>query len=238
MGILACVTALALMCSASVMCQTTVASVTPMPGDITTELTKRGGFTQFLGLLKDAGLLDMLKTADNITVFAPTDAAIARVPTDQLAAIKGNHTELQRVLGYHTVLEDVDPLNNISASFQWFTEEVVNSSNKLPVRINAYNQIHTVTAQGVNITERAIRVSNGYVHALDGIMVPPQGDVMEIVAANGGLTSFVSLLKSTGVVDVIDSSPHKTIFAPRDSAFAKLNSEVSKYLLQDLEALK
>ncbi|RUS83592.1 hypothetical protein EGW08_008646, partial [Elysia chlorotica] len=130
---------------------------------------------------------------------------IARVPTDQLAAIKGNHTELQRVLGYHTVLEDVDRFNNVSKGLRWLSDKVINSSNELPIRLNAYTSIHTVTAQGVNITERAIRVSNGYVHALDGIMVPPQGDVMEIVAANGGLTSFVSLLKSTGVVDVIDS---------------------------------
>ncbi|RUS79586.1 hypothetical protein EGW08_012657 [Elysia chlorotica] len=228
--------ALALLCLASVMYQTTMATVTPMPGNIKTELTKRGGFTQFLGLLKDAGLLDTLITADNITVFAPTDAALARVPADQLAAITGNHTELQRIMGYHAVLEDVRSLNNDNGRVRLLMFKVINSSNDLPIMINPYKKIHTLAAEGVNITERAIRVSNGYFHVLGGIMIPPQGDVMEIVAANGGLTSFTTLLKSTGLVDVIDSHDYNTVFAPRDAAFARLNSEVSKFLLSDLDA--
>ncbi|RUS83597.1 hypothetical protein EGW08_008651, partial [Elysia chlorotica] len=230
MRMLASLGALALLCFGSVMCQDT------MPGDLEAELTKRGGFTQILALLKGAGLLDTLKMADNITVFAPTDDAIARIPADTLAAVTGNPTELQKILGYHAVLKDVTALHR--NGINRLQDKVVMSSNNLPIRINVYKSVHSIAAEGVNITERAIRVSNGYVHAIDGVMMPPTGDIVEIAVADGSFTTLVSLLTSAGLVDAIKSDMNITVFAPNDAAFAKLDPQVTAYLTSHPEDLK
>ncbi|GFR93100.1 transforming growth factor-beta-induced protein ig-h3 [Elysia marginata] len=221
---------------ASALCQTTMAPTTPMPVDLETELTQRGGFTQILSLLKTAGLLDTLKNADNITLFAPTDAALARVPADQLAALTSNPSDLQKLLGFHALLEDVKALHR--KGIGRLQDKVIMSSNGLPIRINVYRLLHTVAAEGVNITERGIRVSNGYVHALDGVMIPPEGDVVEIAVANGKLTSLVSLLSAAGLVDAIKSDMNITVFAPHDAAFAKVDPKVTAYLTSHPEDLK
>ncbi|KAK3784093.1 hypothetical protein RRG08_060520 [Elysia crispata] len=60
MKMMACVGVLAFLCLEYVMCQTTMAPVDPMLGDVETELTKRGGSSQILNLLRNAGLLDTL----------------------------------------------------------------------------------------------------------------------------------------------------------------------------------
>ena len=79
-------------------------------------------------------------SADNITVFAPTDAALARVPADQLAALTSNPTELQKVLGYHALLEDVKGLHR--RGIGRLHDKVIISSNGLPIRINVYRLVH------------------------------------------------------------------------------------------------
>ncbi|RUS83595.1 hypothetical protein EGW08_008649 [Elysia chlorotica] len=177
-----------------------------------------------------------LSPANEITVFAPTDAAIARIPADTLAALTGNPTELQKILGYHAVLEDVAGLHK--DFINRLQDKVVMSSNNLPIRINVYKPVHSIAAEGVNITERAIRVSNGYVHAIDGVMMPPTGDVVEIAVADGSFTTLVSLLTSAGLVDAIKSDMNITVFAPNDAAFAKLNPPVTAYLVSHPEDLK
>ena len=78
--------------------------------------------------------------ADNITVFAPTDAAFARVPSDQLAALASNPTELQKILGYHALLQDVKALHR--NGLNRLSDKVITSSNNLPIRINVYKLVH------------------------------------------------------------------------------------------------
>ena len=153
------------------------------PVDLESELIQRGGFTQIVSLLKSAGLMDTLTNANELVLFAPTDDALARVPADQLVKITGDPAQLQKVLGYHAILQEIKDLH--AGSVGKLQDKVVTSSNGLPIRINVYRAVHSVTAEGVNVTVGDIRVSNGYVHALDGIMIPPEGDIVDIATASG-----------------------------------------------------
>src|SRR3982750_3338097 len=62
-----------------------------------------GQFTTLASLLQKAGLAGTLATGGPYTVFAPTDAAFAKVPKSTLAALAKNKTQLRAVLLYHVV---------------------------------------------------------------------------------------------------------------------------------------
>ncbi|GFO18312.1 transforming growth factor-beta-induced protein ig-h3 [Plakobranchus ocellatus] len=98
--------------------------------------------------------------------------------------------------------------------------------------------MQSISAEGVNITERAIPVANGYVNALDGMMKSPMGDVINVVQQLGEFTSLVSLLTSTGLVHVISADMSITVFAPNDAAFQQLDPNIKTYLTNHPEDLK
>ncbi|GFR93065.1 transforming growth factor-beta-induced protein ig-h3 [Elysia marginata] len=214
----------------TVSCETTMNPANPIL-DLETELTRRGGFTQILGLLRTTDLLYKLTKADSLTFFAPTDAALARVPADQFAALNSNTTELEKILGFHAVLE-------VKQAFHTKVAKRLLSSTGLTIIVKFYSVLQGYYADGVHITETNIRVSNGYVHVLDGIMTPPEGDLVDIMKANGGLTTFISLLSSTGLDRFLKSRNGTSVFAPRDSAFAKLDSKVAEYLISHPDELE
>src|SRR5512139_4067636 len=62
-----------------------------------------GRFTTLVTALQAAGLVDTLKGAGPFTVFAPTDAAFAKIPKDQLDALLKDTAKLSAVLTYHVV---------------------------------------------------------------------------------------------------------------------------------------
>lgn len=154
-----------------------------------------------------------------MTLFAPIDTALQRTPIDP--------AKLQEVLEYHMDLgQSVRMAKDGSIRYM-----KLNSSNGLPIRINNYFHRRTFTAEGVQFRRGGkIHVINGYIYPLDGVMSPPQGDVVDVIAANGALTSFNSLLSSNGLTGLLRSK-EVTVFAPRDSAFAKLDSQVVDFLL-------
>ncbi|MDQ3189396.1 MAG: fasciclin domain-containing protein, partial [Pseudomonadota bacterium] len=71
--------------------------------DIVDTAVSAGTFNTLATALKAAGLVDTLKGPGPFTVFAPTDAAFAKVPADQLQALLADKAKLTAVLTYHVV---------------------------------------------------------------------------------------------------------------------------------------
>jgi Fasciclin domain len=71
--------------------------------DIVDTATAAGDFTTLTTLLERAGLVEALKEPGPYTVFAPTDAAFAKVPKHKLDALEKNRKRLRSVLLYHVV---------------------------------------------------------------------------------------------------------------------------------------
>merc|ERR1712121_384921 len=87
---------------------------TPPPGDLVTELTKMGNFSQIIYLLNQAGLMDQIIKEPNVTLFLPTDAALARLPTDTLNQLAQQPDKLKALLQFHTVFGRQKRLNSHS----------------------------------------------------------------------------------------------------------------------------
>jgi uncharacterized surface protein with fasciclin (FAS1) repeats len=77
-------------------------------GDLLDTLKLSGQFTTFVGGVDATNLASLLKTQPQITVFAPTDAAFAAMPADQLTKLKGDKAAMQKFILHHMVNAPID----------------------------------------------------------------------------------------------------------------------------------
>ncbi len=181
--------------------------------------TEAGSFTTLLAAAEAAGLVDTLVGEGPFTVFAPTDAAFAAfldaagVTAEELLA---DTDVLRYVLGYHIVVGAYD------------SSEVVATTSY--VMLNG--QELAVADIPLNTELLDIEASNGIIHVLDGVLLPPPppvedapvGEVMptiaEIAAGNEDFSILVQALTAAGLVDVVaDPAAELTVFAPTNAAF-------------------
>ena len=78
-------------------------STSAMADDLLTTLSADANFKTLVSAIKAADLGDALKAAGPITLFAPNDAAFAKLPKAKLKALLANKAELTKVLNYHIV---------------------------------------------------------------------------------------------------------------------------------------
>jgi len=202
--------------------------------DIEAVLSKKPHYSMFLSLLRQAGMLDQLKSLPHMTLFAPTNAALSAIPNDEFEALKNDQLSLRALMQYHATSDMSYHTNSRSGN-----DKVLKSMDKgLPIRLNYYRTVHTMAAEGINITEQNIRCANGYIQGIDGVMSPPEGDVVDIINANPKTSILASLIQKSGLGPTIRSDLNITVFAPTDDAFAKLSDEALTYLSNSPNALK
>jgi transforming growth factor-beta-induced protein len=147
---------------------TPAASPTPsmVLKDIVDTAVEAGDFTTLVTAVTAAELVDTLKGEGPFTVFAPTDAAFAAVPKETLDALladpKGALTD---VLTYHVASGKV-MASDLSDGMMIDT---VNGA-QLEVKINADG---TVMIGDATVTTADIETSNGVIHVIDTVLVPP-----------------------------------------------------------------
>merc|ERR1712137_1183093 len=79
--------------------------------------------------------------------------------------------------------------------------------------------------------------SNGLIRYIDGVMLPPKGDLLATVLGDERFSTMVAAVKAADLVDVIGGAKAMTIFAPTNDAFAKIPADALSALLEDKEAL-
>ena len=130
----------------------TAASANPLLSTLVTAVT-------------EAGLVDTLNSAQNITVFAPTNDAFAKVPAADLQALLADKEMLTQVLTYHVVGQPVTPTDLGTAgpftSLQGGPVEVAGSGEDFTVNGNS-----KVVCGGV-------QTANATVYIVDSVLMPP-----------------------------------------------------------------
>ena len=124
-----------------------------------------GQFTTLTKLLKQAGLVSTLQRPGPYTVFAPTDAAFEKVPTQTLRALLANKAKLKAVLLYHVVPGKVTAAKVVKLSS-------ATTANGERVRIRV--QGSTVYVNNARVTQADVVASNGVIHMVDRVLIPPQ----------------------------------------------------------------
>ena len=121
-------------------------------------------FSTLVKLLKEAGLVGVLSGKTDYTVFAPTNAAFAKVPAATLKALAANKAKLKSVLLYHVVAGTV-PASKVVALKSVTTVE----GASLAIRVSG----GSVFVNQAKVIQTNIRATNGIVHVINGLLLPP-----------------------------------------------------------------
>jgi uncharacterized surface protein with fasciclin (FAS1) repeats len=129
--------------------------------DIVDTAVAAGSFKTLATALTAAGLIDTLKGPGPFTVFAPTDAAFAKVPKAQLDALLADKAKLTAVLTYHVV-----PGKVMAADVKAGMVKTVQGSS-LTIKTDG-----GVMVDGAKVTATDIVASNGVIHVIDSVVIP------------------------------------------------------------------
>ncbi len=129
--------------------------------DIVDTAVAAGNFKTLATALQAAGLVDTLKGPGPFTVFAPTDAAFAKIPKADLDALLKDKAKLTAVLTYHVV-----PGKVMAKDVKAGKVKTVQGS-ELTIATSG-----GVTVDNAKVTATDIAASNGVIHVIDSVVLP------------------------------------------------------------------
>ena len=137
-------------------------------GDIV-QVAVDGGFSTLVAAVQAADLVSTLQSPGPFTVFAPTDAAFGKLPAGTVEELlkPENRDQLVAILTYHVVSGRVPASEVVSLS----KASTVQGSD---VDITVANG--TVRVNNATVTQTDIEATNGIVHVIDTVLLPPSGD--------------------------------------------------------------
>lgn len=143
---------------------TAVAATTDKAKDIVTVAASAGSFNTLVAAVKAAGLVETLQGEGPFTVFAPTDAAFAKLPAGTVEGLlrPENKEKLISILTYHVLAGKV-----MAADVKTMKAKTVNGSS---LTVNVVDGAVTVDAAKVVKTD--IAASNGVIHVIDTVVLP------------------------------------------------------------------
>jgi uncharacterized surface protein with fasciclin (FAS1) repeats len=122
-----------------------------------------GQFKTLASLLTKAGLAGTLQGKGPFTVFAPTDAAFAKVPKATLAALGKDKAKLRAVLLYHVVKGKVT-----AAQAMKLRTATTLQGKSLTIRVSGGK----VIVGGAGVTKADVMASNGVIHVINKVLIP------------------------------------------------------------------
>jgi len=131
--------------------------------DIVDTAVAAGDFSTLVTAVKAAGLVETLKGEGPFTVFAPTDGAFAKVPTDTLNALLADKAALANVLTYHVVAGNV-----MAADVVKLTSAVTVQGQAVSIEVKDGK----VYVDGSQVVATDIKASNGVIHVIDAVILP------------------------------------------------------------------
>ena len=195
--------------------------------------------------VKAANLADALAAPGNLTVFAPTDDAFAKLPAELINSLLADPSgALTQILLYHVVpgsFGSADVLASASLDTLQGSDLAVSLRDGKPY----------VNDSQIIITD--IQAKNGIIHVIDAVMVPPVSlpdtameemsdksglpTIAEIAIADGRFDTLVAALSAAGLAETFLQPGNYTVFAPTDDAFAALPAGTVETLLADPQGL-
>jgi uncharacterized surface protein with fasciclin (FAS1) repeats len=142
-------------------------------GTIVDVASSTDGFSTVVAAVQAAGLVDTLNGEGPFTVFAPNDAAFAALPAGLVDALllPENKDALTKILTYHVV-----PGTVMAADVTDGDVATVEGQNV------TLSTADGVTVNGAKVIQADVVASNGVIHVIDSVIVPPDVDVQALLA--------------------------------------------------------
>jgi len=197
------------------------------------------------GLVCKAGLRDTLQDlCEEMTVFAPTDAAFALIPKCALDKLLASPEALKAVLLAHVVPGLRISTHNAELKHDYPTAD----SSTLQLR--TCDKALYVAANGADlrtpknlprVVKADLIAENGIVHAIDHVISVTKLNLVQVLQKAGNFTCLLKAVQAAGLVSALeDCSGRLTVFAPTDEAFAWLHQHkmFTDDLMADTQKLK
>ena len=183
--------------------------------DIVDTAVAAGNFTTLAAALGEADLVKTLKSRGPFTVFAPTDAAFAKLPKGTVESLlkPQNRDQLISILTYHVVKDRVR------------ADEVAALRNAETVNgqlVDIGIDDGQILVDDARVVSADIRASNGIIHVIDEVLIPETKLIPEVAKDANVFGTLLAAVKAAGLADVFSGKGPFTVLAPTDDAFAKL----------------
>jgi uncharacterized surface protein with fasciclin (FAS1) repeats len=138
-------------------------ATTPAPKSIVDTAAGTPQLSTLAKLINDAGLAETLRGPGPFTVFAPTDDAFKAVPAATMAQLASNRDMLRSVLTYHVV-----PGKVMSADVKTGPAKTVQGADVPLSKAGTF-----VTVDEAVVTQADVNATNGVIHVIDRVLLPP-----------------------------------------------------------------
>jgi uncharacterized surface protein with fasciclin (FAS1) repeats len=190
-----------------------------------------GRFNTLLAAVGAAGLGEALTTGGPFTLFAPTDAAFAKLPPGTVESLIANPDALRNILLYHVLGE---PKRALELFYNRSAETLQGSDVTFSLR---HGGLFVNDSRVINAN---VSSPNAVIHVIDTVLLPPAppGNLVETLQADGRFSTLIAAVTAAGLAETLATGGPFTVFAPTDDAFAKLPAGTVEALLADIDALK
>merc|ERR1719419_1704878 len=195
-------------------------------GDLVDVAVAAGQFTTLVKVVTDLGLVDTIKGAEALTIFAPNDAAFAEEDLSSLT-----QEQKKAVVLRHVVVGKVMAADVVTGKVKTFGGE------EIDLFVDRWVQIKYMGGSS-NVIKADVQACNAVIHVIDSVIlpkpgkvVPPagegcEGELVDVAVAAGQFKNLVKAVTDLGLVDTIKGAEALTIFAPNDAAFAKVDPDL------------
>jgi transforming growth factor-beta-induced protein len=199
-----------------------------------------GSFTTLVTALQATNLDTVLADLDtDYTVFAPSDAAFAKLPAGTLESL--TTAQLTDILLYHVLPGKV--LADGAITLAQSSSNMAVAANGDKISLSFSNS--TLFVNGAKVSTADVMADNGIIHVIDNVIMPPTesgtptNSIVDVALADPAtFSTLVTALTAANLVDTLaDETKTFTVFAPTNAAFDKIDSTVLNALLADTTAL-
>ena len=186
-------------------------------GTITTIVSSSPDFTLLKAAVVKAGLAETLDGKGPFTVFAPTNDAFkaSGITMETINSLSAD--ALKGILLYHTIGSKI-----VAADVPAGPNAKVATAGGKDIFVT--KNASGVFVNGVPVIKADIMASNGVIHAINKVLMPPAGNIVEAAQANPNFSYLVAAVLrasqgSTNVAEVLSGAGPFTVFAPTNDAF-------------------
>ncbi|MBN8784748.1 MAG: beta-Ig-H3/fasciclin [Sphingobacteriales bacterium SCN 48-20] len=164
-----------------------------------------------------AQLATYLGSTNNITVFAPTNDAFTAAGLTESAIGTTPVATLDAVLKYHVLAQRI-PSSSVPAG----PNAEVTTVNGAKAYVTRNN--NGVFINGIKVAQADVNATNGVIHVIGSVLMPPSGNIVETAVANSNLTYLVAAVQRAGasgtdIAAALSAAGPLTVFAPTNQAF-------------------
>lgn len=169
-------------------------------------------FSTLKAAVMKAGLASTLSSTGPFTVFAPNNAAFTASGITSAVLTGLTADQAKNILLYHTI-----PSKIMASQVPAGPNAAVKAANGGTVYVT--KNANGVFINGIQVIEADAIASNGVIHVIGNVLMPPSGNIVEMAQANPNLSFLVAAVLKANLQGALSGDGPLTVFAPTNDAF-------------------